>query len=156
MALYLQECLPYLKKPFVAFKCLHFHPYCWLNKDGGVPVITRNPKTLFHWYLNFALYVTNYGFVVWRTVEIYLNPASTVVSKFIMATAILIYSPSLIFNVSVVTRKGEYMTFLRSFIGLLRDGNAALFLCICKREQSLSCRNFQALCVGQRRSRKLP
>ena len=126
MGPYLKKCLSYLKAPYVAFRWLHFHPYTWLDDNVG-PVLTKSRQVWIHWYLNMALYIGFYVFLLWRTVQVLLDPGSSLATKFQMVVAVLMHTCGVVQYVAVIVRRtADFVAFFRAYIKLLKDGTVTI------------------------------
>ena len=118
---YLKKCLPYVKKPFVNFSSLHFHPYSW--QDGSnEPVILRNTWVRAHWYLNVILFLTYLIFLVCRATLLCLDPAATSSLKVYMVFVTLWYAVGANVQITSVNTRNEFVPFLAKFIRFLQNG----------------------------------
>lgn len=121
MSLYLEKCLPYLRKAFVKVGFIHCHPYSW-SDSRGQPAVNRKRWARTHWYLNVAVIFTYCAFVVCRTTQVFLCPSASLAKKFYMAFVSLYYMLAALVSVTVVTTRKDFVPFLRGFITFLQDG----------------------------------
>lgn len=123
MDLYVEKCLPYLKKPFVNLARFRCHPYAW-PADSIHPLKITNGWVQASFYLNFCLFAAYTAFVVWRTAEIWFNSTESFARKFYTATVAEIYLFAAVAYFSIVRTRDSYLPFLRSYISFLENSKS--------------------------------
>lgn len=120
MNIFVEKCLPYLRKPYVDVSWLHSHPYYWADDGGPMRIVTF--RTRAHWWVNISLVIAYFVFVVFRAGEAYRDPSKPLSDKFYMAVASIVYSLPVTYAVTAATTTNEFPPFLRSYLKFLQEG----------------------------------
>ena len=123
MNTFLEKCLPYLQNPCVSYAWLHSHPFHWAD-DG--PAMITSFQARVHWYLNVALILAYNGFVVIRSTQICLDESKSMGDKIYMALATLVYTIPVGYVFTTVTRRVEFVEFLRGYLNFLQRGELSI------------------------------
>ena len=121
MNLYLEKCLPYLRKPFSNIPHFHCHPYSWPSSTNTHPVVAKSGWAKAHWFFNFSLIFAYALFVLFRTAQIFLDPSESLAQKFYMLLALQFYATGAIFHVAVISSRNGLVPFLRRYISFLKN-----------------------------------
>ena len=118
---YLQKCLTHLRRPYANFHWLHIHPYKWPS-DSKFPAENENWLARLHWRLNFATVISYFCFVVYRAVQVNLDPHASFTRKFYMVLIVMFYSWAAISHTAVFITRSELVPFLKNYLKFLEDG----------------------------------
>ena len=93
----MKESISQLRKYCIKFPWLHSNPYSLPATSPALEVV-RNQKARAHWYLNVYLTIGYFGFVVFRTVQLYKDPTATLERQLHMTFMSVMYALVTFFN----------------------------------------------------------
>ena len=118
MSLFLQKCLPHLRKPYENSNWLHCPPYCW-TEEG--PALIKTLWTRVHWCVNIALTIAYFGFVLIRAFQALLDPCTSVGVKIYMTVTTVVYSAPPVFACHLVSTRADFTPFVKGYIRFLLE-----------------------------------
>ena len=117
----MEKSIPVLKKYYNKMPWLHAHPYFW-PESSSAPLKNTNPWVMIHWHMNVYLTIGYFGFVVYRTTQVFQDPKQTLDLKLYLLLVSAYYALGALFHSRNLVKSNVFIQFQRSHIKFVADG----------------------------------